>query len=393
MKADTKTEGAKPGVTFFSQWLDWTNSEVGISASTDNVGISANFGADLFDSSLYVDNWFGWFTVAGFKTTIGNFTSRFSGGFLNKDIHDSNISFMPGSWSLGLRNLTVGKDADNFTRNHFDPNYRNRLAVVGDYTFKFGDEMLVLAKAGIIGMDADRFGDAKLNMQTGYAFEAAFQMPLLTVDALVRVMKANHVSTSAFVTVNPLKAMNFLVGATLGWQEGPEVGYGDDFFAFGVDAGIRFAISDNMAITAQGNFGRTIINSDKEGKKLYKEMKSDAKKAGGEDWKAFQEMDRYTMPWEGGVVLNWTMGINDVFKIYAEGGFKGAPVSNLKADGTPIDPNNPYDYQLKNTIMAQFGAVIKPVANATVVAAIRGSGAPEDGKMTLEIPVSVKVAF
>lgn len=390
MTHDTKTEGAKPGISFFNQTLDWTNSEIGVSASTENVGISANIGVDLEKAkpNVAVDNWFGWFTVAGFKTTIGNFNSRFSGGFLNKDIHDSNISFMPGNWNLGVWGSSVAADANNFTRNP-GLSSRNRLATVGDYTFKFGDEMLILAKAGITGFSADPlFGDANLNMKTGYAFEAAFQMPLLVVDALVRVNKANTVSTSAFVTVNPVKAMNLLVGATLGWEEaGPEYDvYGANGYAFefGVDLGLRFALSDNMSITAHGNIGRIAPNMSADGRKQYNDAKKAAKDLGGDTWKNFQQFEREFAPWTGGAVLNWTMGINDIFKIYAEGGFKGGAV-DWDGDKTS-DP-------AVNTIMAQFGTVIKPVANATVVAAVRGQGSPENGKMKLDIPVSVKVAF
>lgn len=399
MEHDTKTEGAKPGISFFNQTLDWTNSEIGVSASTENVGISANIGVDWgkvvansfdvtkkqFDeiasksadpntkeddsllsrstaSNVYVDNWNAWFTVAGFKTSIGNFNSRFSGGFLNKDIHDSNISFMPGNWSLGIRGVKGLQDAGNFTRNDFIGGSRSRLATVGDYTFKFGDEMLILAKAGITGISAAPvFGDGQFGMKTGYAFEAAFQMPLLVVDALVRVQKADTVSTSAFITVNPVKAMNLLVGATLGWAPNNKRVSGADF-GWGVDLGLRFALSDSMSITAQGNVGRVDENP---ASQAYKDS---VKNATDE-----QKKESAKKGWQGGAVLNWTMGINDIFKIYAEGGFTG--------DGK------------LNTIKAQFGTVIKPVANATVVAAVRGSGAPENGKMTLDIPVSVKVAF
>ena len=117
-----------------------------------------------------------------------------------------------------------------------------------------------------------------------------------------------------------------------------------------------------MSITAQGNVGRVDENP---ASQAYKDS---VKNATDE-----QKKESAKKGWQGGAVLNWTMGINDIFKIYAEGGFTG--------DGK------------LNTIKAQFGTVIKPVANATVVAAVRGSGAPENGKNFTMPPVSVKIAF
>ena len=66
---------------------------IGVVADKETAVPAMNDKGELISTgigNIYVNNWYGWFTVAGFKLSAGNSNSRYSGGLLAKGAPNTN---------------------------------------------------------------------------------------------------------------------------------------------------------------------------------------------------------------------------------------------------------------------------------------------------------------
>lgn len=336
------------------------DTHIGVTASGKNAGVTAEVNFDLDKATILgVGTVYGWFTVKGFKVSSGKFNSRWTPRLKNAADDAINLSILEpykyGSAVKFLDGATVtqqnpGFDMDNMT-------HGTKLAAIGDYTFAIGESQL-LVKASIF--DSTPGFD---HMQSGFGFEAVFQSKLFSVDAVVKVPYKDTVATGAFFSMKPIDMLNFVVGATLAWDNRVS---GTDVFITAFDARARMTPLEALAITLMGNY--TLVTAD----------------AGG---KAYVD-GKY-------VAVNAEYMLNDMFTLFGEVGYfdtEAAVTGNEKDAGA-----NPLKYYANMKVQA--GTIIKPVENVSVSAALRlrfnveedvAAGAEQVG---FGIPVAMKIAF
>jgi predicted porin len=345
---------------YFQQGEDYKDSLLSASIATDYAGVK---GAVRFDSlanvnsttyqALYFDYLYGWLQFGGFKVTAGgSFDTRFTDR-VKKDITD--ISFVEtqkyGTFS------GVAKDADNLSN--------SLLSTVVGYTFTFDTSKLMLngvlttpTSASIgsstVGNNQKQsntviFGNSTTGVFSGYAFEAVYQSPVFSLDAILKVPMANQLSAGAYATVVPVKACTVVVGGVFGSDTSTT---NTTVSSVGIDARVRYAFTDALSCTFMGNYSNqktTVSGSD---------TNVDGKYAN----------------------LNATYKVNDNISAFIEAGY-------IDAGTTATDKSD-------ETVNGLFGAVISPGAGAKLSAGIRAKKVLSDkGVFGLSIPVALDIAL
>lgn len=355
--------------------LDNTNDTlIGVTASGKNAGITAqvtfdlnegfvlngkDIGADINGDGVVDEkdkatiskkplvaagNIYGWFGIGGFKLTTGKFGSRLTNRMKQSVGRIVDVSFVEAyKYGIAIKDH-VGVDADNMTNGA-------NLAMIGDYTFPIGDAKL-LAKAAIFDTTPG-FPSLKI----GYGFEAALQTKLFTIDAVVKVPYASTAVTGVYVSIVPVKMISIAAGGTLAWDNRRSASKTTNDFAFGIDARVRVAPIDALAVTVMGNYSYNIAKDDSNNVKntdgLY-------------------------------VTLNGTYILNDMFDLFCEVGYFDA---STKA------------YENANNLKFQVGTTLKPVENVKISGSVQAivpfvaeatRGSPVFG---LKVPVALSIAF
>lgn len=321
-----------------------TDTLIGVTASGKNAGITAQVTFDADKKELGVGNIYGWFGIGGFKLTTGKFGSRLTNRMRQSVGRIVDVSFVEAyKYGIAIKDH-VGVDADNMTNGA-------NLAMIGDYTFPIGDAKL-LAKAAIFDTTPG-FPSLKI----GYGFEAALQTKLFTIDAVVKVPYASTAVTGVYVSIVPVKMISIAAGGTLAWDNRRSASKTTNDFAFGIDARVRVAPIDALAVTVMGNYSYNIAKDDSNNVKntdgLY-------------------------------VTLNGTYILNDMFDLFCEVGYFDA---STKA------------YENANNLKFQVGTTLKPVENVKISGSVQAivpfvaeatRGSPVFG---LKVPVALSIAF
>ena len=349
------------------------DTKIGVTASSENAGVTAEVTFDLNKTTLGMGDVCGYFKVKGLTFTAGKFDSRFTKRLHQAKSNAINLSFIEpyklGSAKFSISNVTVttggnkqnitlskaieldfAHDADNIT-------HGTDLALVGDYTFEIGESKLLI-KASIFN-SKPKFK----NIESGFGFEAAFQAKVFSIDAIIKVPDADQVVAGVYFRMMPMDMLDFVVGATLGFDKEVKYFQGEDVNSLiaAFDARARIKPLDPLAITVMGNF--SFVSA----------------KASGTNWDAKAYSDsKY-------VALNAEYMINDMITLFGEAGYFDA---EAKA------------YEKQSNIKFQVGTNIKPVENVKVSGAVRAdlplySDTPAKGASMfgLSIPVAMHIAF
>ena len=321
-----------------------TDTLIGVTASGKNAGITAQVTFDADKKALGVGNIYGWFGIGGFKLTTGKFGSRLTNRMRQSVGRIVDVSFVEAyKYGIAIKDH-VGVDADNMTNGA-------NLAMIGDYTFPIGDAKL-LAKAAIFDTTP-----GFPSLKSGYGFEAALQTKLFTIDAVVKVPYASTAVTGVYVSIVPVKMISIAAGGTLAWDNRRSASKTTNDFAFGIDARVRVAPIDALAVTVMGNYSYNIAKDDSNNEKNTEGLY---------------------------VTLNGTYILNDMFDLFCEVGYFDA---STKA------------YENANNLKFQVGTTLKPVENVKISGSVQAivpfvaeatRGSPVFG---LKVPVALSIAF
>jgi hypothetical protein len=321
---------------YLQQTQDVSDSLLCASVSTAYAGVHGGMRLDALNRKIGYDHLYGWLKFGGLKITAGNFDSRFTDR-VKKDKTD--ISFIEAAkYGVAIAG-DAASDADNLTGLT-----ASLLSSVCGYTFSFDTSKLIF-KGALTTPSASGSAVFSDNIFSGYAFEAVYQNPMFSLDALLKVPGANKLSAGAYATILPVKACSVVVGGAFGSNTATT---NTTITSFGVDARVRYAFTDAFSCTFMGNYSSQ--------KKSASGASSDTTVDG-----------KYA-------TLNSTYKITDTVSGFCEAGYIDAGSSE--------------------SVKGLLGAVVSPGAGAKLQAGVKVEKVIADnGVFKLSVPIALDVSL